>query len=117
MCHVDRQDKADTTMYSYVGNDIINDAQIAGQIPLKNVVQTSFSLEPVSGKRVLHRQIFLQDILRCVDESYYRCVIATCKMTVVLVSMSRSLTIDHRTCSDKDTKRRKTDRTYNIRYR
>jgi len=42
MHHVDRQDKADTTMYSYVGNDIINDAQIAGQIPLKNVVQTSF---------------------------------------------------------------------------
>ena len=60
----------------------------------------------VSGKRVLWLQKFSQDI-RCVDESYYLlhgCVVATCKMTVVLVSMSCSLTIDRRLCSDKDTK-------------
>ena len=42
MQHIDRQGKADTTMYSYVGKDIINDAQIAGQIPLQNVVQTKY---------------------------------------------------------------------------
>ena len=42
MHHVERQDKADMNIYSLVGKDFINDAQIGGQIPLKNVVQTSF---------------------------------------------------------------------------
>ena len=46
MRHLDRQDKADN---SYVEKDVINDAQIAGQIRLKNVLQTSLQLVLSTG--------------------------------------------------------------------
>ena len=82
----------------FLSAKILQDVRLVGE---------SQFLTTVSGKHVLHQQNFLQDI-HCVGESYYRyihgCVIVTCKMTVMLVLMSRSLTIDHRLCSNKDTK-------------
>ena len=64
------------------------------------------------GKRVLHSAKKFIRHMSCgwvvlLLYTVHGCVVATCKMTAVLVLMSHSLTIDHRSCSNKDTKEKK----------